>query len=384
MPEKNYLVHYGIKGMKWGKRRFQNEDGSLTPAGVRRYSDDAGSSSTRAVPNSPYKSSAKGQGGASSVSDTLRRERKSGPRTSWVDDKNSSIGRSERSAFDSAKGKSRIDSKGISSVSKETPKNAPGESGGRDEYKPKSISTPQRGGRQYASYVSRRRNTQFTNDFGNYMPITGVSLYSGGSNKSSNDKDKGKHTIHVTKAGPTSQYASTRQRMDYYRENGHPSTEKRPYGTNDTASALQRKEKKSNQKKTPDQMTDKEWDQFENNFRKAITQETKEKHPNWVSDYNPSARNHQLRGVTSIGNRPYGENTERSGQGEYFNKARVNNNADAWEKSRKETQQRQKPQSNKSSSITTRAKQTISQASQQASKSIEKASDWLKKLLGKK
>lgn len=35
---KDYLQHHGIKGMKWGVRRFQNEDGSLTPAGKRRYS----------------------------------------------------------------------------------------------------------------------------------------------------------------------------------------------------------------------------------------------------------------------------------------------------------------------------------------------------------
>lgn len=32
-----YLAHHGIKGQKWGQRRFQNEDGSLTPAGERRY-----------------------------------------------------------------------------------------------------------------------------------------------------------------------------------------------------------------------------------------------------------------------------------------------------------------------------------------------------------
>ena len=31
------LQHFGIKGMKWGVRRFQNEDGTLTPAGKRRY-----------------------------------------------------------------------------------------------------------------------------------------------------------------------------------------------------------------------------------------------------------------------------------------------------------------------------------------------------------
>lgn len=33
----NELYHHGIKGMKWGVRRFQNEDGSLTSAGERRY-----------------------------------------------------------------------------------------------------------------------------------------------------------------------------------------------------------------------------------------------------------------------------------------------------------------------------------------------------------
>lgn len=32
------LIHYGIKGQKWGVRRFQNEDGSLTAEGKQRYS----------------------------------------------------------------------------------------------------------------------------------------------------------------------------------------------------------------------------------------------------------------------------------------------------------------------------------------------------------
>lgn len=31
------LYHHGIKGQKWGVRRYQNEDGSLTPAGEKRY-----------------------------------------------------------------------------------------------------------------------------------------------------------------------------------------------------------------------------------------------------------------------------------------------------------------------------------------------------------
>ena len=34
------LYHHGIKGQKWGRRRFQNEDGSLTPEGVKRYQVD--------------------------------------------------------------------------------------------------------------------------------------------------------------------------------------------------------------------------------------------------------------------------------------------------------------------------------------------------------
>ncbi len=36
-PYPNELYHHGIKGQKWGVRRFQNEDGSLTPAGRERY-----------------------------------------------------------------------------------------------------------------------------------------------------------------------------------------------------------------------------------------------------------------------------------------------------------------------------------------------------------
>lgn len=39
----NELTHWGVKGMKWGRRRYQNKDGSLTALGRKRYMNDDGS-----------------------------------------------------------------------------------------------------------------------------------------------------------------------------------------------------------------------------------------------------------------------------------------------------------------------------------------------------
>lgn len=41
MQYESYLQHHGIKGQKWGVRRYQNSDGSLTDAGKKRYMKDA-------------------------------------------------------------------------------------------------------------------------------------------------------------------------------------------------------------------------------------------------------------------------------------------------------------------------------------------------------
>ena len=56
----NELYHHGIKGMRWGVRRFQNEDGSLTSAGKKRYDDDSTGSDKRLSSNSDSKTPRKG------------------------------------------------------------------------------------------------------------------------------------------------------------------------------------------------------------------------------------------------------------------------------------------------------------------------------------
>lgn len=49
--ERTYIQHWGIKGMKWGVRRYQNKDGSLTPAGEKRYDRDIRENNARKKDN---------------------------------------------------------------------------------------------------------------------------------------------------------------------------------------------------------------------------------------------------------------------------------------------------------------------------------------------
>lgn len=51
MYNDDQIWHWGIKGMKWGVRRYQNADGSLTDMGKRRYDADKAANNKKKMKN---------------------------------------------------------------------------------------------------------------------------------------------------------------------------------------------------------------------------------------------------------------------------------------------------------------------------------------------
>lgn len=54
--ENSMLLHYGIKGMKWGVRRYQNKDGTLTAKGKARYDGNGNAKTDSKLSTSTQKS----------------------------------------------------------------------------------------------------------------------------------------------------------------------------------------------------------------------------------------------------------------------------------------------------------------------------------------
>lgn len=58
------LYHHGVKGMKWGVRRYQNADGSLTDAGKKKYGKMSNDKLSKTLKKQVQKQRAEIHGGA--------------------------------------------------------------------------------------------------------------------------------------------------------------------------------------------------------------------------------------------------------------------------------------------------------------------------------
>lgn len=67
---KDELYHWGIKGMKWGVRRYQNKDGTLTAAGKKHYGE--GNAGEDAEPKVKYAPKRSGKRAEEYTDDELR------------------------------------------------------------------------------------------------------------------------------------------------------------------------------------------------------------------------------------------------------------------------------------------------------------------------
>lgn len=72
----SYLEHHGIKGMKWGIRRYQNYDGTYTQAGLRRYRTAESNYSDAAAAYKEIKRNKKGSDPVSVESARIDRDKK--------------------------------------------------------------------------------------------------------------------------------------------------------------------------------------------------------------------------------------------------------------------------------------------------------------------
>lgn len=108
------LYHHGIKGMKWGVRRYQNSDGSLTAVGQKRYARDAREKEFNKYDSSTktYYKTSKKNGRSDLEADPKRYVKEDLSRTKKLADESANLTRNLKTANDQAiksKPKTRMD-----------------------------------------------------------------------------------------------------------------------------------------------------------------------------------------------------------------------------------------------------------------------------------
>lgn len=108
------LYHHGIKGMKWGVRRYQNSDGSLTAVGQKRYARDAREKEFNKYDSSTktYYKTSKKNGRSDLEADPKRYVKEDLSRTKKLADESVNLTRNLKTANDQAiksKPKTRMD-----------------------------------------------------------------------------------------------------------------------------------------------------------------------------------------------------------------------------------------------------------------------------------
>lgn len=115
----NELYHWGIKGMKWGVRRYENKDGTLTDAGKKRYARDAREKEYNKFDESTgtYYKQSKKKGRSDLKADANRYVTEDMERTKRLVDSGADVSRKSKQVMDNhtrRQEKSRLDLSGMS------------------------------------------------------------------------------------------------------------------------------------------------------------------------------------------------------------------------------------------------------------------------------